>query len=87
MRKHLRLPIGYWIGFLILGLNQTLDITIVTINGRLESASAAVSAPHAFLPLIAYATIGVGARLVAVRRRRRTLPADTPRPAPLGFLH
>ena len=87
MRKHLRLSIGYWIGFLILILNQTLEITTVTINGRLESASAALSTPHAFLPLIGYALIGAGARLLAARRRRRTLPADSTQRAPLGSVH
>ncbi len=76
MRKSSRAFVGFWLGFLVLALNQLTDITLVTIYGRLESASFAITeaAGSVLLPLGCYAAIGAALRLYGLAARRRHAP-------------
>ena len=76
MRKSFRAFVGFWLGFLVLALNQLMDITLVTVYDRLESVSFAITeaAGSVLLPLGCYAAIGAALRLRSFAARSRHAP-------------
>ena len=63
-KSHFR-SVVFWLGFLIIAINQLIEVTFVTTQGLVESATFTFSnvAGSALLPLGGYIAIGVGLRL------------------------
>lgn len=76
MRKSFGAFVGFWLGFLVLALNQFMDITLVTVYDRLESASFTIAdaTGSVLLPLGCYAAIGAALRLRGFAARSRHEP-------------
>ena len=71
--------VGFWLGFLIIAINQLLEVTLVTIQGQVDSVSITLAnaAEPTLLLLGCYAAIGVGLRLLG--RKRSTHHGSLPR--------
>ena len=71
--------IGFWLGFLIIAINQLLEVTLVTIQGQVESVTITLanSTDSALLLLGCYAAVGVGFRLFG--RKRSTHHVSLPK--------
>jgi hypothetical protein len=69
-RKHYFDSIGFWLGFLIIAINQLLDVTLVTIQGQVETVTCTLAnfTDSALLLLCCYAAVGAGSRLLGRKR-------------------
>jgi hypothetical protein len=75
MRKSSRISVVLWLGLLTLVLDRLLDVTLVTTNGTLETATVALSsrASPALAGLILLAAMSIaGCRLWKAARRTGT---------------
>lgn len=68
--------IGFWLGFLIIAINQLLEVTLVTTQDHVDSVVFTLTnaTDSALLPLGCYVAIGVGLRLLGKKCSRYYVP-------------